>query len=131
MRETIPTYPLTLFILAVSILLLNCRAGNNSLSENQTSFDEVVKAKLGANYTVDDNPDHEYALCQQKRSENDHARRTFAYIVVRRSDNEIVHEGTFALGSAKWVDAKTIEVTTTSSHDQVEVRQINISGKEF
>ena len=131
MRETLPTYPLTLFVLAVSILLLSCRAGNRPSSEDQTSFDEVVRGKLGSNYTVDDNPNHEYALCQQKRSENDHARRTFAYIVVRRSDNEIVHNGTFVLGSAKWVDPNTIEVTTSGSNDQVEVRQINISGREF
>ena len=127
-----PTYPLTLFVLAVSILLLSCRAGNKSSSEIKPGFEEVVKTKLGAHYTVDDNPNHQYALCQQTRSENDHARRSFTYIVVRRSDNKVLHEGMFILGSAKWLDVETIEITTTpGTGDQTELKQINISAKEF
>ena len=112
MPEKPATPLLTHLLLFVFILFSGCKAsGNRELSND--SFDSVVKSKLGPDYLIEHNSNHRLALCQQKRSDNDHMRRTFKFAVVQLNDNKILHEGSFALGYVKWIDVNTIEVATT------------------
>ena len=108
----------TQLILFVLIALCGCKVpGNTSQSLNE-SFEDVVKLKLGPDYLVQNNSDNRFALCQQKRSDNDHMRRIFKYVVVQLKDNKIVREGSFVMGYVKWIDTKQIEVATTSDGDE-------------
>lgn len=68
---------------------------------------------LGAENIIELNGSKTFALCQQKR-EADHFRRKFRYMVVRISDNAIVHKGIFSLGYVKWLNNDSIEVFSGS-----------------
>jgi hypothetical protein len=121
---------ITLCVLSVSIVLLSCQAGNTQASSN-VSLEEVVKSKLGPQFSTDHNSNHSYALCQQTRSENDHARRNFKYIVVRLSDNKIMNEGSFVMGHVKWVSNNAIEVATASSNnDSLQTKKIVVDSEQ-
>ena len=121
---------LTIWAILVSIALYNCKAGN-AQSNSNAEFENVVKSKLGPQFSTDHNSNHSYALCQQTRSENDHARRNFKYIVVRLSDNKIMNEGSFVMGHVKWVSDNAIEVATASSNnDSLQTKKIVVDSEQ-
>jgi hypothetical protein len=101
--------PFTIFTLLVSICLPSCIASNQKDQEKRVPV-AVVQARLGKHYLVTYNRSESFALCQQKQ-EADHLKRKFKYLVVRLSDNAIVHEGDFQMGSVHWHDDKSIEVS--------------------
>ena len=121
---------LTLCLVSVSITLMNCKAGNIP-GDSNLPFEEVVKSKLGPQFSVDQNSNHSHALCTQTRSENDHARRIFKYIVVRLSDHVVVNEGSFSMGYVRWINYNSIEVATSSANnDALQTKKIVIDSQE-
>jgi hypothetical protein len=113
MFEKLTHFSLTLAFLLVSITLSNCIAARKNKEDNNP-FRSLVRSKLGEEFIVNYNKNKTYALCQQKRSD-DHLRRSFKYIVVRRKDNNLVHEGNFSMGYVQWHDENSIEVFSVLS----------------
>ena len=92
----------------------------------------MVRAKLGVDYQVDFNSDKTYALCQQKRSTNDHGRRQLKYIVVRIKDNTVTREGAFVQGYAKWIASDMIEVATAEGvSDETTIKKISVRSEDL
>jgi hypothetical protein len=121
---------LTRIVLFVFIILSACKNTGNKTAHSDNSLDVVVEPRLGADYLTEFNVDRRYALCQEKRSENDHARRIFKYVVVRINDKKILNEGTFVMGYVKWIDSAQIEVATTLDDNQkTDVKRIAIDSE--
>jgi hypothetical protein len=104
----------TLMLLPVCMILVNCRVAEKNTQDKKAKFEALVKSELGHAYQVSNNTLQTYALCQQERA-GDHLRRNFRYIVVRLSDNKIVHKGSFRMGYVQWHDENSIEVSGASS----------------
>jgi hypothetical protein len=117
----------TTLAFSVLMMLLGCRASEKNPQNSNEPLEQVVQSKLGKEFMVEYNADRRFALCQQKRSDNDHARRVFNYFVIRMNDNKLVNEGSFIMGYAKWIDKNTIEVATSQEgRETLEIRKISI-----
>jgi hypothetical protein len=119
----------TLFMLTVSISLMDCKGAGAASQKN--TLDSVVNEQLGKKYDMAYNASKTYALCQQLR-EADHSQRNFKYVVVRLSDHRVVREGSFRMGHVQWQGDTSIEVLSFSSvHDeQGEKKVINIQSDQ-
>jgi hypothetical protein len=121
---------LTHIVLFVFIILGACKNTGNRTAQSNVVLDAVVEPRLGPDYLTEFNVDRRYVLCQQKRSENDHARRLFKYVVVRVNDRKILNEGAFVMGYVKWIDSAHIEVATTLDDNQkTDVKRIAIDSE--
>jgi hypothetical protein len=99
--------------LIVICFLTCCTAQKNNTAINN-NFESIIKTKLGPAFTIDFNESKSYALGTQQR-QGDHIRRNFKYIVVRLSDNKILQEGSYTMGSVKWIDNNSIEIVSEAS----------------
>lgn len=113
MPEKLRRISLTLCVLSVFIVLLNCKAAQKNDQEPSVAFENLVKSKVGAKYKADYNVSKTHALCQQERT-GDHIGRNIKYIVVRLSDNKVIIEGSYSMGHVKWFDNNSIEVLSSS-----------------
>jgi hypothetical protein len=110
-----PTHAsLTLVLLPVFMALISCKISEKNAQDKKATFEALAKAELGEAHEVSYNTPKTYALCQQQR-QGDHLRRSFKYIVVRLSDNKVMHKGSFRMGYVAWYDEDSIEVVTASS----------------
>lgn len=80
------------------------------LQQPSSAAENIASTKLGKDISVSYNESNTLALYQQKPGEADHALRTYKYLVIRLSDNAIVHEGSFRAGYVKWADNTSVEV---------------------
>jgi hypothetical protein len=101
------------FALGIATGSVQCQ-NTQKISSAEETFVTVVTERLGKKYTCDDNQSRSFALCKQTR-EGDQAMREFNYVLIRRADNKVTHEGIFRMGDVRWKDDTTIEVTGTSS----------------
>ncbi len=115
-------------IFIVLISLPGCKTtGQSSTARND--IEAVARQHLGEHVSISDNTSGTFSLCQQQRT-GDHALRNFKYIVVRRSDNHIVHSGTYRDGYAQWNDDHSIEVlNSTMPGREPEKKIIQIDSK--
>ena len=121
---------LTRIVLFVFIILSACKNTGNNTARSDVGLEGVVEPRLGADYLTEFNVDRRFALCQQQRSENDHARRQFKYVVVRVDDKKILNEGAFVMGYVKWISSAHIEVATTLDDNQkTDVKRIAIDSE--
>lgn len=117
MRNKITGTAFTVFILLTLTVYMSCKGARPPLQEKK-ALDVVARERLGKKYEVTYNDSKTFALCQQQR-EGDHAGRTFQYIVVQLSDNQVVVDGSFKMGYAKWHNNTSIEVVSSASiHDE-------------
>jgi hypothetical protein len=101
-----------LLIQGMLTALPGCSATENS-GKPEAAFERTVKKQLGTQYVVSYNTTKTHALCQQTRSE-DHSQRNFRYIVIKLSNNKVIHEGLFRMGYVRWVNDQSIEVLNSS-----------------
>lgn len=120
-------YRLLLGYLLIAVAVLGC---SSTTLPSQQSLDAVAKSTLGSNYTTTYNESKQYALCQQKSSNNDHALRSFKFIVVKLADNTITEQGSFKNGYAKWIDDKSIEVSSSGVDEKRSTKILNVSSQE-
>lgn len=104
-------------------------ACSSSSKTSQTNIDEIVKNRLGNQYTVAYNSSRSYALCQQSPA-GDHVNRTFKYVVVKMSDHNVTKEGSFRNGYVKWIDDTAIEVGTSGTDEKIEKEVIRVEAQK-
>jgi hypothetical protein len=103
---------------------------SSSTRPSHGTLDTLVKSKLGSRYTIQHNESKQYALCQQKTSDTDHAYRSFKFIVVKLSDNTIAAEGSFKNGYVKWIDGESIEVSSSGADEKRLTKVLKINGQQ-
>jgi hypothetical protein len=108
------TFVILLRVLLVLPILSVISCASQPKIANHLSIESVIVSKLGSNYTLTENKNNTFVLCQQK-PEGDHAARNFKYIVIRKSDNQIVLSGSYQLGYVKWISNEAIEVLSLPS----------------
>ena len=103
----------TILAFPIFIALTHCRASSTNKDVSMVQ-DSVVIKELGNEFTAEENASGTLVLYQQKRGA-DHAGRKLKYLVLRKSDNEIVREGEFQHGYVKWNDESSLAVLSSSS----------------
>lgn len=103
--------------------------GCASRGATKQSLEAKIKSKLGTGYTVSYNEPKTYALYQQSRV-NDHANRSFKYLVVNLSDSKIISEGSFRNGYVKWIDNNSIEIGSATKGELVQKRVIKVNNQK-
>lgn len=93
-------------------------------------MDELVKSKLGSSYSITYNESKKYALCQQTSGNNGHAYRSFKFLVVKVSTNEIANEGSFQNGYVKWIDDRSVEVSSSQMNEKRETKILRINDQQ-
>ena len=101
--------PVTLLFLGA--LMMHCKS---NLAQTKKSYDSLLNAKFGTNYTEKVNPSKTYSLIHSQESAT---AVDFPYAVIKLKDNEVVLEGKYNRGGyAKWLTDTTIEVLTIPRH---------------
>lgn len=112
------------------LILISVPGCSSNARITQRDLDSVVKTKLGSAYAISYNESKLFVLCQQTGSTGDHAQRTFKFIVVKVSDNTIKNEGSFRNGYVKWVDDKSIEVSSAGMDEKSQTKIITINDQQ-
>ncbi len=109
MKYQVPFFFVTIVLHSVFFSCASQPKATNPLKEQG-----VIASKLGNNITTEENTDKTHLLLKQK-PEGENVARVYKYIVVRKSDNQIVLEGTYQLGYVKWINDSQIEVLSLPS----------------
>jgi hypothetical protein len=117
------------FAFAFILLSNSIIACSSSSKTSQPELESLLKTRLGTHYTISYNTSNSYALCRQSRTD-DHANRSFKYLVVKISDRTVTHEGSFKNGYVKWVDDKSIEVGTSGMDEKIDKKVIPVEGQK-
>jgi hypothetical protein len=120
---------LTKLVFASFLFSISVLACCSSSKTAHTDLDAFVKNRLGNHYTISYNNSNSYALCQQSRTD-DHANRSFKYLVLKVSDRSVINEGLFKNGYVKWVDDKSIEVGTAGKDEKIDKKVIQVEGQK-
>lgn len=94
----------------------------------QIDIEALVQSKLGTSYSVTENASRQYALYQQTPA-NDHAFRSYKYVIIRLSDGSVSAEGSFRNGSAKWIDNYSVEVISTDRNEKTDKKIIRLEDQ--
>jgi hypothetical protein len=108
----------TLLLISVSITLSQCSA---SQTAGRNDLDSVALKALGKKYEMEFNESRSMVLCRQIIGD-DHAGKTYKYIVIQLADHSVVHKGDYQYGYVKWVSDNSLEVSnrTMGSSDAPE-----------
>lgn len=109
-------------------LFIQCQSANPQATDQsapQVSTAETIKAKLGAETLTEDSPAGTYRLYTQKPG--GHVKRQYRYIVVKTTDNRIVHEGTYQSGYVKFSADDTLEVVSADGASEPAKKFINLT----
>ncbi|HEY0653821.1 MAG TPA: hypothetical protein VGD65_11870 [Chryseosolibacter sp.] len=127
MPKPAPTCVALVIAFALSLSLQGCAQATQSSRE---TLDAIARRKLGEKYAITYNASKDYALCQQTSSGQDHALRRFKFIVVSVSENTIINEGSFKDGYVKWIDNKSIEVSSGGTDEKRQTRIVNVNEQQ-
>lgn len=120
-----------LFCFGFLITIVSCRSADSQKSavpanENSSSdLGSILKMKLGPDPIAEENESQ--TLILYKEQPGGHVKKNYKFIVVRKSDNSIIHEGSYQMGYVKWNDDSSLELTSAGADDRPEKKFINLN----
>ncbi|HYG02613.1 MAG TPA: hypothetical protein VD927_09210 [Chryseosolibacter sp.] len=125
----------TLISLSLLFVLANCKSADTSRnsgnidSGNSTDLATALKIRLGPDPIAEEN--EAQTLILYKQQPGGHVKVTYKFVVVRKSDKVIIHEGQYQMGYVKWADNSTLELVSSGDGENPEKKFINLNINKY